>query len=95
MTSNGSEEVNQSQNQTSKVQNGMKCADSMPSTLNTARRSNRNNNMGLKRVRSVDSIAGMCHIYLLILQTISHHMCQVKLNQTLIIQNVKAHMLQN
>lgn len=60
MTSNGSEEVNQSQNQTSKVQNGMKCADSMPSTLNTAaRRSNRNNNMGLKRVRSVDSIAGM------------------------------------
>lgn len=57
MTSNGSEEVNQSQNQTSKVQNGMKCTDSMPSTLNTARRSNRN--MGLKRVRSVDSIAGM------------------------------------
>lgn len=65
MTSNGSEEVNQSQNQTNKVQNGMKCADSMPSTLNTAKRSQRNNNMGLKRVRSVDSIAGMCnHIYL-------------------------------
>lgn len=57
MTSNGSEEVNQSQNQTNKVQNGMKCADSMPSTLSTARRSSRN--MGLKRVRSVDSIAGM------------------------------------
>ena len=56
MTSNGSEEVNQSQNQTSKVKNGMKCADPMPSTLNTTRRPNRN--MGLKRVRSVDSLAG-------------------------------------
>lgn len=59
MTSNGSEEVNQTQNQTNQVQNGMKCADSMPSAaLSTSKRSNRNNNMGLKRVRSVDSIAG-------------------------------------
>lgn len=65
MTSNGSEEVNQSQsNQVKKAQNGvsqMRCVGSMAQGVSSARRSNRNshNSMGLKRLRSVDPAAGM------------------------------------
>lgn len=62
MTSNGNEDVNHSQNQPNKVQNGlsqMKCGGSM--LQGAGRKPNRSNhNMGLKRNRSVDPAAGMC-----------------------------------
>lgn len=62
MTSN--DEVNHSQNQPSKTQNGatqMKYGGSMLQGSSTPRKPNRSNhNMGLKRQRSVDSLAGMC-----------------------------------
>lgn len=61
MTSNGSGEVNQSQNQGKKAQNGVsrrKCGGLMSHMVN--RKPNRSiHSMGLKRLRSVDPAAGM------------------------------------
>lgn len=64
MTSNGSDEVNQSPSQAKKARNGVsqkRCSGSMTQGLSTVRKPNRNshNSMGLKRHRSVDSAAGM------------------------------------
>lgn len=68
MTSNGGEvKQNQSKTQVQKTKNGisrMKCGGSMLHALNTIRKPNRNNhnNMGLKRVRSVDTV-GMLFLF--------------------------------
>lgn len=62
MTSNGNDEVNQSQShQVKKAQNGvsqMRCGGSM--AQGTVRKSHRNSHssMGVKRLRSVDPAAG-------------------------------------